>query len=36
MLITKWDLKAERKSGWMVDFEFKITERVELNETDPA
>jgi len=36
MLCTVWDLKADRKQGWIVDFEFEITERVELNEADPA
>lgn len=36
MLITTWDLKADRKQGWVVDFEFEITERVALNEVDPV
>jgi len=36
LLITKWELKGERKNGWIVDFEFKITTRVTLNIADPA
>lgn len=36
MLITTWDVKADRKMGWVVDFEFEICERIELNEADPS
>ena len=35
-ILTKWDAKAERKSGWSVDFEFKIDDRMDLNEADPT
>lgn len=36
LLVTKWDIKGERKNGFIVDFEFKCTARVELNEADPS
>lgn len=35
-ILTKYAPKAEKKTGWMVDFEFKLAERMVLNEDDPA
>ena len=27
-ILTKWELKAERKNGWIVDFEIKLHDRM--------
>lgn len=35
-ILTKWDAKNERKSGWSVDFEIKLNDRMDLNEADPT
>ena len=35
-ILTKWTPKAEKKTGWMVDFDFMLADRMELNEADPA
>lgn len=34
--LTKFEVKAERKSGWMFDAELKLNDRVTLNEADPV
>ncbi|MCA9063419.1 MAG: hypothetical protein KDA96_10180 [Planctomycetaceae bacterium] len=36
MILTKWEIKADRKAGFVVDYEFKFTDRVTLNEADPV
>lgn len=35
-IVTKWTPKIEKKSGGMVDFEFKLARRPVMNEADPA
>lgn len=35
-ILTKWAPKSEKKSGWMVDYDFKLADRMELNEVAPA
>lgn len=35
-ILTKFTPKVERKSGGMVDFEFKLADRLSMNEADPA
>lgn len=34
-ILTKWATKAEKKNGWMVDFEFKLADRMDMNTADP-
>ena len=34
--VKKWKIKAEKKAGYMVDYEFEHTDRVALNEADPV
>lgn len=34
-ILTKWAPKGERKNGWMVDFEFKLYERMTMNVAAP-
>lgn len=35
-ILTKWTPKIEKKTGGMVDFEFKLTDRMDMNEADPV
>lgn len=35
-ILTKYGPKAEKAVGWMIDGEFKLADRMALNESDPA
>lgn len=35
-ILTKYGPKAEKAVGWMADGEFKLADRMELNEDDPS
>lgn len=35
-IVKKWKVKGERKNGFTFDYEFALTDRITLNESDPA